>query len=272
MIGHGRSYATFRFYADLNDFLPPSRRQRPFPHPTYHGDQSVKHLIEAIGPPHTEVGLILVNGRAISFNYLVQAGDRISVYPPFATIDVSPLCQLRPSLPRPARFILDNHLGRLARTLRLLGFDALYLNDQADDAELAAIAAAEERILLTRDRGLLKRGNVAWGYCLRTRDSREQVTAVLHRFQLHDEIAPWRRCLRCNGLLQPVAKADVLHLLEPKTKLYFEEFRQCQSCGQVYWQGSHVERLRPFVESVQNQPANQLKTAEIRAKDKQDSS
>lgn len=244
------THATFRFYADLNDFLPPRSRQRPFPHSIYNGDQSVKHLIEAIGPPHTEVELILANGRAVNFNYLVQAGDRISVYPAFATIDVSSLCQLRPSAPHPARFILDNHLGRLARSLRLLGFDALYLNDKADDAELAAIAAAEDRILLTRDRGLLKRGDVVWGYCLRTRDSRAQVTAVLHRFQLHDEITPWSRCLRCNGLLQPVAKADVLYLLEPKTKRYFDEFRQCQNCEQVYWQGSHVERLRPFVESV----------------------
>ncbi|MFQ5399142.1 MAG: Mut7-C RNAse domain-containing protein [Anaerolineae bacterium] len=239
--------AIFRLYADLNDFLPPRLRQRAFFYPVYDGTQSVKHLIEAIGVPHTEVALILANGRSVGFDYLVQPDDRISVYPPFTTIDVSPVVRLRPPLSPPYRFILDNHLGKLARYLRLLGFDTLYLNDEADDAELAHIAADEGRVLLTRDRGLLKRGNVVYGYCLRTRDSVKQLTAVLHRFQLHDEITPWTRCLRCNGLLQPVAKEAILGRLEPKTKLYFDEFHICQDCGQIYWKGSHYGRLQALI-------------------------
>jgi uncharacterized protein len=244
--------ATFRFYADLNDFLPSAWQQQAFRYPVHGGQQSVKHLIEAIGVPHTEVELILVNGRSTSFHYLVQANDTVSVYPPFATIDVAPLVQLRPYLPPPYRFILDNHLGKLTRYLRLLGLDALYFNDAADDAELAQIAHDEKRILLTRDRGLLKRSNVIYGCCLRTRDSEKQVTAVLHRFQLHNQLTPWTRCLRCNGLLQPVAKEAILHRLEPKTRLYFDEFQICRACQQIYWQGSHTTRLQEVVNRVMN--------------------
>ena len=210
----------------------------------------MKHHIESLGVPHTEVEVILVNGRSVDFNYLVQAGDQVSVYPPFHAIDVSPLAALRPSLTPPHRFLLDNHLGKLARYLRLLGLDTLYAANHVDDAELARIAHEEERILLTRDRGLLKRGNVVYGYCLRTRDSMGQLTAVLHRFQLHDEINPWTRCLRCNGLLRPVEKETILHRLEPKTKRYFDEFRLCESCGQIYWQGSHFARLQRIVDKA----------------------
>ena len=239
--------AQFRFYADLNDFLPPRFRQRDFLYPVYDGTQSVKHLIEALRVPHTEVEIILANGRSIDFNYLVQANDCITVYPPFAAIDVSPLVPLLPSLAPPHRFLLDNHLGKLARYLRLLGLDTLYLNDAADDAELAHIAHEEKRILLTRDRGLLKRSSVIYGYCLRTTETTKQLTAVLHRFQLNDEITPWTRCLRCNGLLEPVSKEAILHRLEPKTKLFFNEFHICQTCQQIYWKGSHYARLQAVV-------------------------
>ncbi|MBK8903593.1 MAG: Mut7-C ubiquitin/RNAse domain-containing protein [Anaerolineaceae bacterium] len=241
--------ATFRFYADLNDFLP-SHQQRPFPQPVYDGTQSVKHLIEALGVPHTEVEVIVVNGRSVDFNYLVQAGDRVNVYPPFHTVDVSPLVALRPLLTPPYRFVLDNHLGKLARTLRLLGLDTLYVGDAVDDAAIAQLAHAEERILLTRDRGLLKRSNVVYGYCLRTRDSLGQLTAVVHRYQLRDQLAPWTRCLRCNGRLRPVAKEAILNRLEPKTKLYFDVFRLCETCGQIYWQGSHFARLQEIVDKM----------------------
>lgn len=243
--------AYFRFCAELNDFVPPEKRQQTVIYP-FDGPVSVKHMIEAAGIPHTEVELILANSESVGFDYLVQDGDRISVYPAFATIDVSPVAQLRPPLPTPHRFILDNHLGRLARYMRLLGFDTLYLNDKADDPELAQIAHDEGRILLTRDRGLLKRSLVTYGYCLRTMDSREQVTAVLHRYQLYDEINPWSRCLRCNGLLQPVEKEVVLHRLEPKTKLYFDEFQICHDCGQIYWKGSHFGKLESLISAVTN--------------------
>jgi uncharacterized protein with PIN domain len=152
--------------------------------------------------------------------------------------------------PEPATFLLDNHLGRLARFLRLLGFDALYFNNELDDEQLATMSTSEERILLSRDRGLLKRKQVRLGYCLRTKDPFQQLRSVIHRFQLADQISPWRRCLRCNGNLQSVSKEEVLHLLEPKTKRYFNEFQQCASCAQIYWRGSHFADLQAKIEQI----------------------
>lgn len=242
--------ATFRFYADLNEFLPPLRRQKSFAYPTYGETQSVKHLIEANGVPHTEVELILANSCPVDFSYMVQPGDLISVYPAFRSpvIDIPNL--LRPAVPNPARFLLDNHLGKLARYLRLLGFDTWYFNDRYDDDQLAQIAHDDNRIMLSRDRGLLMRSLIVHGYCLRTKDSREQVKATLQRFQLHDQIMPWRRCLRCNGFLKPVAKEHIEDRLEPKTKQYFHEFQICADCEQIYWKGSHFKRLDKFVMEI----------------------
>lgn len=243
--------AYLRFYAELNEFVPAARRQRSV---TYHfqGRVSVKHMIEAMGVPHTEVDLILANGASVDFSYLVQDRDRISVYPPFTTIDVSSLRQLRPPLPNPIRFVLDGHLGQLATYLRLLGFDVLYRNDFEDEA-LAQIAHEGKHVLLTRDRRLLMRKQVVHGYCLRTKDSRQQLLAVLHRFDLFRQIDPWQRCLRCNGPLHPVAKEEIIDRLEPKTKKYYHEFHMCQQCGQIYWKGSHYQPLREFIENINNQ-------------------
>ncbi len=240
--------AIFRFYADLNDFLPPEKRQESFAY-AFKPPQSIKHLIEALGVPHPEVEAIWVNGRSVDFGYLVQNGDRVAVYPPFTTLR-GPGVPLRPLPPRPARFILDIHLGQLARYLRLLGFDTLYPDHHHDDADLAQLAWAEARILLTRDRGLLKRSKVVHGYCLRTRLPRDQVTAVLRRYNLFNEIRDLPRCLRCNGLLRPVPKAEILHRLEPKTQKYYDTFQICTACQQVYWPGSHYARMLQFVAEI----------------------
>lgn len=247
--------AYFRFYAELNDFLPRAQRQQPIPYPLP-GRVAVKHAIEALGIPHTEVALILANGTAVDFSYLLQPEDRIAVYPAFKTLDVTPLQQVRPPLPNPLRFVVDGHLGRLATWLRLLGFDALYETDCADEA-LARITAATGRILLTRDRRLLMRKRVTYGYCVRTRDPEQQLRDVLHRYDLFDAIDPWQRCLRCNGSLQPVAKEKILDRLEPLTKRHYEEFQQCQDCGQVYWKGSHFARLQAFIAGVQERAGTQ---------------
>lgn len=242
------SELTFRFYGELNDFLPPARRQRDYAC-SVRGPQTVKHLIEALGVPHTEVAAILVDGQPATFGTLPRDGDRIAVYPDFRTIDLDSFPALRPPLPDPPAFLADNHLGRLVRYLRLLGFDTAWDPTQ-DDERLAEWAAAENRILLTRDRGLLKRRLVVWGYCLRTTDSRAQLFDVLRRYDLHDRLAPWRRCLRCNGLLRPVDKAAALDRLEPKTRLYYDEFQQCEDCSQVYWRGSHFEELARLVSEI----------------------
>lgn len=240
--------AYFRFYAELNDFLTPERRFTTFAC-SFEVSPSVKDMIEALGVPHTEVDLILVNGESMDFSYRVQDGDRISVYPVFETIDISPIVRVRPHPLREPRFVLDIHLGRLARYLRLLGFDTLYRNDFQDE-ELARISRAQRRILLTRDRGRLKRNEVTHGYCVRATAPREQLVEVLRRFDLFRIVAPFTRCLRCNGHLQPVRKEDVLHRLPPRVRQQYDEFCACQACGQVYWKGSHYRRMQWFVEEV----------------------
>jgi uncharacterized protein with PIN domain len=243
--------AFFRFYAELNDFLPRERRRRPVVY-SLNGPVAVKHVIEALGIPHTEVALILANGRPVGFTYPVEPGDRLSVYPVFQEIDVGPLPALRPALSLPPRFVIDNHLGRLARTLRLLGFDALYRYD-FDDVALARLSSEEGRILLTRDRRLLQRKLVIYGYCLRSRDPQQQLADVLRRYRLKDLIHPWRHCLACNGELRPVAKETIIDRLEPKTIKYFHEFKMCQDCRRVYWKGSHYEPLRQLIESIREE-------------------
>jgi len=242
------SIATFRFYAELNDFFPPHKRQRPFAH-QFELSASVKDMIEALGVPHTEVDLILANGQSVDFSYPVQPGDRISVYPVFESIDISPIVRVRPQPLRDPRFVLDVHLGRLAGYLRLLGFDTLYRNNYTDE-ELAQISSRQSRILLTRDRGLLKRSIVTHGYCLRTTNPFEQLSEVLGRFDLLESVRPFQRCMRCNGLPQRVDKAEIIDQLPPKTQQYYNEFRQCQSCGNVYWKGSHYRRMQQFVEQI----------------------
>ncbi len=243
-----QNVANFRFYAELNHFLAPLKRHCTFSH-FFKRKTSIKDMIESLGVPHPEIDLILVNGHSVDFNYIVQDGDEISVYPIFESFDITPLVRVRPQPLRTPRFVLDVHLGRLANYLRLLGFDTLYRNDY-DDPELAAISSRESRILLTRDRGLLKRSIVSHGYCLRTTDPNQQLAEVLHRFDLVGIIKPFCRCIRCNGLLESVDKAAIIDRLPPKTAKYYDEFRRCQSCEHIYWRGSHYKRMQQFVKNL----------------------
>jgi uncharacterized protein len=240
--------ACFRFYAELNDFLPPGRRGVTFAH-AFGGSPSIKDLIEALGVPHTEVDLILVNGESVDFAYRVREGDRVSVYPVFESLDITPLLRVRPRPLREPRFVLDTHLGRLAAYLRLLGFDTLYRNDARDD-ELAQISSGEGRILLTRDRGLLKRSQVTHGYCVRETGPRRQLAEVVRRFDLSRSIAPFQRCMRCNGMLQPVRKEEVMDRLPPRTREYYDEFYICPACDRGYWKGSHYRQMRQLIEQA----------------------
>ncbi len=237
-----------RFYAELNDLLPPDRRGGPITLEVAAGT-TVKDLAESFGVPHTEIDVILVNGESVDFGHRVGDGDRVSVYPVFEALDVSPLVRLHPSPLRESRFVLDVHLGRLARTLRLLGFDSVWRNDITDD-ELAAISVGEKRILLTRDRGLLKRARVTHGHLVTETDRRRQVVEILGRFDLFGTITPFGRCLECNGVLEPVAKEKVEHRLPPRTREDFNDFSTCPDCGRIFWQGSHYDRLAALVEDI----------------------
>jgi uncharacterized protein with PIN domain len=239
------SSAWFHFHAELNDFLPAARRDASFAH-ALRGPRSVKDLAESLGVPHPEIEAILVNGEPQDFSYLLQDGDRIELYPISLAASIGPYRPLRPPVAADPGFVLDTHLGQLATYLRMLGFDTLYRNDYPDDL-LARISSAEGRILLTRDRGLLKRGMVVHGYYVRATNPRLQVIELLRRYKLAGGIAPLRRCSRCNGLLQAVPKAEVAERLKQKTRDYYDDFSICLGCGQIYWKGSHYERIQQFI-------------------------
>src|SRR5258705_10284063 len=218
--------ASFRFYAQLNYFLARHRRVAGFSH-TFDESPSIKDMIESLGVPHTEVTLILVNGNPVDFAYRVQDGDRISVYPAFTGIDIAPLSDNPTGDAVEMRFILDVHLGRLAAYLRMLGFDTLYRNDY-DDPELAQVSSDEDRILLTRDLGLLKRSVVRHGYYVRNTDPVRQLAEVLRQYNLFDMNRPFHRCLNCNNLLEVVDKAAIDDRLTARTKQYYDDFRICR--------------------------------------------
>ncbi len=240
--------ATFRFYQELNDFLPPSRKQVAF-EVEWRGTPSVKHLIESLGVPHTEVDLILVNGRPVDWAYLLQEGDRVAVYPVFESFDITPVIRLRPQPLREVRFVLDGHLGRLAAYLRMLGFDTRWSVD-AHDAILAQTSKEERRILLTRDQGLLKRSAVTHGYWVRATAPRAQLREVIERFDLQRLVKPFTRCLRCNGLLEPISVVEAKDQLPDNIARDHREFWRCAVCQKIYWQGSHYRRMEQLMQDV----------------------
>jgi uncharacterized protein len=246
--GGAASYVDVRAYAELNDFLPAESRgmtvRRPF-----RTHQTVKDVLEAMGIPHTEVDLIVVNGSPRGFSYRPSVGDRIAAYPMFEALDIGSTASLRPIPLRDTRFAVDVNLGRLARLLRLLGFDVWWSND-TDDKTLAEISLGEHRILLTRDRALLKRRAITHGLFVHSQDPEEQTLEVLRRLDLRQRLAPLTRCLRCNGKLAAVAKDEVIDHLEPLTRRHYQEFSRCTDCGRIYWAGSHYAKLLSLVERL----------------------
>jgi hypothetical protein len=242
--------AIFRFYAELNDFLPPSQQGYPQIY-RFDNNPSVKDAIESLGIPHTEIDLILVNSESVDFTYGVQHQDRISVYPMFESFDITPLLRVRPQPLRETRFLLDVHLGKLAHYLRMLGFDALYRNDY-EDAQLAQLSRQEKRILLTRDIGLLKRSLVTHGYFLRETNPKKQLPEVLRRFDLYRAITPFQHCITCNGLMQPIQKIEATQHLPVDTVQHYDSFYRCNHCGKIYWKGSHYKKMQEFIAEIKN--------------------
>jgi uncharacterized protein with PIN domain len=240
--------ADIRFYAELNDFLPLGKRNRRTAY-EFEVSGAVKDVIEALGVPHTEVDLMLANGESVDFSYRVRDGDRISVYPVFESIDISPLERLHPRPLRNVRFAADTHLGRLAKYLRMAGFDTAYRREH-DDEELAKLSLAENRVLLTRDRGLLKRNTINRGYYVRATNPREQLVEVLARFDLLGAMAPFERCVHCNTLLEQTQKELISDRLLPDTQQYYDEFCVCPACDRIYWKGSHYRRMQQFMQSM----------------------
>jgi hypothetical protein len=234
--------AEIRFYEELNDFLPPEQRKRSF-ETTFHGTRSVLDLIQALGVPHTEIDVILVDGESVGFDHRVEGGERIAVYPTFERFDVSSVTRLRPEPLREPRFVCDVHLGHLARDLRTLGFDTSYERELTDD-EIVARAVDEHRIVLTRDRGILERRAVTHGHWIRTTDPEAQVAEVVRALDLKGSIELFTRCRECNGELEAVARVTVHDEVPPKIFAEHDEFTRCSRCRRVYWRGSHYDRMR----------------------------
>ena len=240
--------ASVRFYGSLNDFLLPARRQSTLVC-TFGSSPSVKDFVEALGVPHPEIDLLVVDGQSVDFTYRVRDGDRVAAYPLSPDFDLGEIACLRPPPQTEPRFIADVHLGRLAAYLRLAGFDTQYRNDYSDE-EIAGVSAAEDRILLTRDVGVLKHSIVVRGYFMRETQPARQLVEVLRRFDLVAAAAPFSRCLRCNSRLHNVARERIQHLLPARTREFYREFSRCPGCSRIYWQGSHHSRMRLFIETA----------------------
>lgn len=242
------SQAIFELKAELNDLLPPSKGQTPFTY-SFQDSPAIKDTIESFGVPHPEVNIIVVNGKSVDFSYLLQDQDCATIYPASILPNLDILIPLQPPLPIPPSLVLDVHLGKLASFLRLLGLDTLYRNDY-EDSQLANISAAQQRLLLTRDKGVLMRKKVTYGYYVRSTDPETQVIEVLQRFSLFSFIKPYTRCMRCNGILETVSKEVIIDQLPLKTRQEIHEFQHCLSCGQIYWRGAHYPRIQQFIDRV----------------------
>lgn len=210
---------------------------------------SVKDVIEALGPPHAVVGRLLVNGEERGFSVLLKPGDRVEVFPEHVPVDVTRPTPLKPAPLPGLRFLADANVGRLARMMRMLGLDTAY-DRSLSDPELAELAQREKRIVVSKDRNLLKRSSICHAHLVRCDNPQDQLRNLAVHFGLTPPFAAFSRCIACNALLQPVNKQDVLHLLEPLTRIHYHVFRKCPECGRVFWQGSHFERMHELLRDL----------------------
>ncbi len=240
--------ANFRFYEELNEFLSPEHYKQTIEY-QFKGQPAIKDAIEVLGVPHSEVDLIVVNKNSVGFDYQLKYADRVAVYPVFESLDMVPLQRLRPKPLRKTAFIADVNLGKLARRLRMTGFDTAYGNRLAD-REIVDIALREKRIILTRDRRLLFRKAITHGYWVRSDDPDTQLKEVMQRLDLYRQIRPLRLCMECNGKLEPVDREQVWSSLEPLTRRYYRKFYRCNRCHKIYWEGSHVTHMNDTIRQM----------------------
>ena len=247
-----RTRATFRFYEELNDFLPEPRRKRDFDIGIDRA-RSVKDAIESAGVPHTEVDLILVDGVSVDFTHVLRGGERVAVYPMFERLDIAPLLRLRPSPLRDPRFVADVHLGKLARHLRMAGFDTTF-EPAWDDDRIVACSIGERRTILTRDKRMLHRSEVERAYFVRSIHADRQLAEVVGALQLEARLAPFSRCRECNSLLEDARLEDVGDQVPERIRALYRQYRRCPGCARVYWEGSHFLRMKSLLDRMAPDP------------------
>ncbi|MFO8033339.1 MAG: Mut7-C RNAse domain-containing protein [Desulfohalobiaceae bacterium] len=238
------------FHAELKTLLPAKHQASGVTSSDPARRASIKDIIESLGVPHTEVGCIIHLGQEVGFEYIPQPGQVLHVHAPKPPVDIKQATLLRPRPLQEPRFLVDVNVGKLARLLRMLGLDTAF-DPCWEDAYIAELAWEEGRIVLSRDKGLLKRKKVEFGRLLRSNQPLEQLQEVLHFFGLGNGLRIFTRCLRCNSELQEVDKQSIQHLLLPKTKKYYQEFCICPGCSRIYWQGSHLEKMQNLLQRLQ---------------------
>jgi hypothetical protein len=251
-MGKSMPKVLFRFYEELNDFLPESRKKTDF-YVALKGKRSIKDMIEALGVPHTEVDLILVNGISVDFNAILQDNDRISVYPVFESLNITDTTRLRKIPLRRNKFIADINLGNIVKYMRILGLD-VYYDSLLSNRDIIELSHKENRIILTKNKKLLKFKDVTHAIFIRPGTTTEQIRRIIDYLDINDDIVPFSRCLRCNTLLTDISKEHVLDRIPPKTKKFCNEYVQCQSCDKIYWKGTHFVHMEKFVRQILDRP------------------
>lgn len=232
--------AKFLFIGSLNDFLNYKQKEKPL-EVSFSGNPGIKDIIESLGVPHVEIQLIRVNSIPVDFSYHIKNADKVEISP-FSS-GVVPSEKNRPS------FILDVHLGKLARYLRMMGFDSIYRNNFSDP-ELVTLSCKENRILLTRDIGILKYGCLRYGYWVRSTVALEQAKEIASHYNLCSSVLPFSLCMECNSSLLKVSKSQIEEQIPPLTRKYYDSFSQCVNCQKIYWQGSHYNRMNNLLKQI----------------------
>lgn len=244
--------ATLRFYEELNDFLPRHRRKTDF-EVEIKGKRSIKDMIEALGVPHTEIDLILVNEKSVDFTYILQDGDRISVYPVFESLNIENVTRLRKIPLRETKFIADINLGHIVKYMRILGFDVCF-DPLLSHRQIIEISKKENRIVLTKSKNLLKFKDITHGIFIRPGTTEEQVRGIIDFLDIKDIVKPFSRCLRCNNLLRSVPKESIVDRIPPKTKVFCNEYSYCKPCDKIYWKGTHFIKMKRVIDRILGQP------------------
>ena len=238
-----------RFYEELNNYLPVRRRKVWFEY-RFSDKPTIKDIVELIGVPYSEIDLILVNGKSVNFSFKVKNNDKVSVYPVFEAFDISTVSRLRTKPLREPNFIVEANLGKLAKYLRLFGFDVYYQNTNGNNSSVDSLTKKNTPIVLTRGKNIFKKKLITHGYQVKSNDPKKQIEEVINKFDLFSRIKPLIFCLQCNEKIVPIEKNKIINKLPSKIPQYFNEFFICPTCKKIYWRGIHYQTMLAFVRQI----------------------